>query len=200
MCYQWWMYNVCRIFFSSGGSNLSRHASKMQNENKYWGWGGGGGEHKPLQAHTNLYNMVVICQGGMCPSPSPIPHPPMVKSIYCCYYVSLLVWGESNRAVYTGINKPEFFSHSGFSLEVARQLPINTAKNTNRKTHLRSVVFWNSAGFSLVFCQCKRSLPSHRYYSGFGHVGRDLRNHPRPATYCALHTVKGREKSRMRTT
>ena len=35
----------------------------------------------------------------------------------------------------------------------------------------------------------------------FGHVGRDLlRNHPRPATYCALRTVKGREKSRMRTT
>ena len=35
----------------------------------------------------------------------------------------------------------------------------------------------------------------------FGHVGRDLlRNHPRPATYCALRTVKGRQKSRMRTT
>ena len=34
----------------------------------------------------------------------------------------------------------------------------------------------------------------------FGHVGRDLRNHPQPATYCALRMVKGREKSRMCTT
>ena len=112
-----------------------------------------------------------------------------------------------NRAVYTGIKKPEFFSHSGFSLEVARQLPLNTAKNPNRKTHLRSV-FFNSAGFSLVFLPiCKRSLPSHRYYSCFfwsrgtwpsveSPVPRDV--------LCTMYgqggTVKGREKSRMRTT
>ena len=34
------------------------------------------------------------------------------------------------RAVYTGIKNPEFFSYSGFSLEVAtcRQLPLKTAK------------------------------------------------------------------------
>ena len=39
------------------------------------------------------------------------------------------------RAVYTGIKKKhEFFSHSGFSLEVARQLPLNTAKNRIEKT------------------------------------------------------------------
>ena len=31
-------------------------------------------------------------------------------------------------AVYTGIKKPESFSHSGFSLKVARQLPLNTPK------------------------------------------------------------------------
>ena len=72
-----------------------------------------------------------------------------------------------NSAVYTGIKKPESFSHSGFSLKVARQLPLNTPKNPNRKTHLRSVIFWNSAKISLVFCQCKRSLQSRRYYSGF---------------------------------
>ena len=70
-------------------------------------------------------------------------------------------------AVYTGIKKPESFSHSGFSLKVARQLPLNTPKNPNRKTHLRSVIFWNSAEISLVFCQCKRSLQSRRYYLGF---------------------------------
>ena len=63
--------------------------------------------------------------------------------------------------------KPESFSHSGFSLKVARQLPLNTPKNPNRKTHLRSVIFWNSAKISLVFCQCKRLLQSRRYYSGF---------------------------------
>ena len=89
-----------------------------------------------------------------------------------------------NSAVYTGIKKPESFSHSGFSLKVARQLPLNTPKNPNRKTHLRSVIFWNSAKISLVFCQCKRSLQSRRYYSGFWsrHVIRDLqRNHPTAA-------------------
>ena len=70
-------------------------------------------------------------------------------------------------AVYTGIKNPESFSHSGFSLKVARQLPLNTPRNPNRKTHLRSVIFLNSAEISLVFCQCKRSLQSRRYYSGF---------------------------------
>ena len=72
-----------------------------------------------------------------------------------------------NSAVYTCIKKPESFVHSGFSWEVARQLPLNTAKNPNRKTHLRSGIFWNSAGFSGFFCQCKRLLQSRRYYSGF---------------------------------
>ena len=107
-------------------------------------------------------------------------------------------------AVYTGIRKPESFSHSGFSLKVARQLPLNTPKNPNRKTHLRSVIFWNSAEISLVFCQCKRSLQSRRYYSGFWSRGTwpsaesPDRGPRRNAHYTC--TVKGREKSRMRTT
>ena len=74
----------------------------------------------------------------------------------------------------------------------------------NRKTHLRSVIFWNSAEISLVFCQCKRSLQSRRYYSGFW--SRDTwpsaespdRGPRRNAHYTC--TVKGREKSLMRTT
>ena len=109
-----------------------------------------------------------------------------------------------NSAVYTGIKKPESFSHSGFSLKVARQLPLNTPKNPNRKTHLRSVIFWNSAKISLVFCQCKRSLQSRRYYSGFWSRGTwpsvesPDRGPRRNAHYTC--TVKGREKSRMRTT
>ena len=113
-----------------------------------------------------------------------------------------LNWAMS--AVYTGIKKPESFSHSGFSLKVARQLPLNTPKNLNRKTHLHSVIFWNSAKISLVLCQCKRSLQSRRYYSGFW--SRDTwpsvespdRGPWRNAHYTC--TVKGREKSRMRTT
>ena len=106
-------------------------------------------------------------------------------------------------AVYTCIKKPESFSHSGFSLKVARQLPLNTPKNPNRKTHLRSVIFWNSAEISLVFCQCKRSLQSRRYYSGFWSHGTwpsvesPDRGPRRNAHYTC--TVKGREKSRMRT-
>ena len=106
------------------------------------------------------------------------------------------------RAVYTGIKNPEFFSHSGLSLEDARQLLLNTAKKQTRKTHLRSVVFWNSTGFSLFFCQffVNARSPLAGIIRVFGHVGRDLpRNHTRPATYCALRMVKGREKSLMRT-
>ena len=114
---------------------------------------------------------------------------------------SLLWWflycENHYSAVYTGIKKTESFSHSGFSLKVARQLPLNTPKNPNQKTHLRSVIFWNSAKISLVFCQCKRSLQSRRYYSGFWSRGtwpsaespdRGLR---RNAHY--MCTVKGRE-------
>ena len=110
----------------------------------------------------------------------------------------------NHSAVYTGIKKTESFSHSGFSLKVARQLPLNTPKNLNRKTHLRSMIFWNSAEISLVFCQCKRLLQSRRYYSGFW--SRDTwpsvespdRGPRRNAHYTC--TVKGREKSLMRTT
>ena len=100
-------------------------------------------------------------------------------------------------AVYTCIKKPESFSHLGFSLKVAKQLPLNTPKNQNRKTHLRSVIFWNSAEISLVFCQCKRSLQSRRYYLGFWSRGTWLsaespdRGPRRNAHYTC--TVKGRE-------
>ena len=63
--------------------------------------------------------------------------------------------------------KNRIFLAFRFSLKVARQLPLNTPKNLNRKTHLRSVIFWNSAEISPVFCQCTRSLQSRRDYSGF---------------------------------
>ena len=66
------------------------------------------------------------------------------------------------------------------------------------------MIFWNSAEISLVFCQCKRSLQSRRYYSGFWSRGTwpsaesPDRGPRRNAHYTC--TVKGREKSRMRTT
>ena len=98
-----------------------------------------------------------------------------------------------NRAVYTGIKKPEFFSHSGFSLEVARQLPLNIAKNPNRKTHLRSVVFWNSAGFSLFFANVNARSPLAGIIRVFGHVGRDL---PETHTqYAALRSRAARSRA-----
>ena len=114
------------------------------------------------------------------------------------------LWGLTkakgiHSAVYTGIKKPESFSHSGFLLKVARQLPLNTPK-----THLRSVIFWNSAEISLFFWQCKRSLQSRRYYSGFWSRGTwPSAESPDHGLRCNAHytcTVKGREKSRMRTT
>ena len=120
-----------------------------------------------------------------------------VKSPPCVWFANPelhfnSVWNYS--AVYTGIEKPESFSHSGFLLKVARQLPLNTQKNPNRKTHLRSVIFWNSAEISLFFCQCKRSLQSRRYYSGFGHVIHDLqRNHP-TAARDVMRTTRVRSK------
>ena len=122
-------------------------------------------------------------------------------------YLSCKVLGSKTFTVVpftTGIKKPESFSHSGFSLKVARQLPLNTPKNPNRKTHLRSVIFWNSAEISLVFCQCKRSLQSRRYYSGFWSRGtwpsaESPDRGPRRNAHNTC-TVKGREKSRMRTT
>ena len=119
-----------------------------------------------------------------------------------CHFVGNWIFHIS--AVYTCIKKPKSFSHSGFTLKVARQLPLNTPKNPNRKTHLRSVIFWNSAEISLVSCQCKRSLQSRRYYSGFWSRGTwpsaesPDRGPRRNAHYTCM--VKGREKSRMRTT
>ena len=110
----------------------------------------------------------------------------------------------NKRAVYTCIKNPESFVHSSFSWEVARQVPLNTAKNPNRKTHLRSRIFWNSAGFSGVFANVNACSNLAGYYSGFWSHGtwpsaespdRDPR---RNAHYTC--TVKGREKSRMRTT
>ena len=92
-----------------------------------------------------------------------------------------------------------------FRWKLLGNFPSTLQKTQNRKTHLRSVIFWNSAEISLFFCQCKRTRSNLAgYYSGFW--SRDTwpsaespdRGLRRNAHYTC--TVIGREKSRMRTT
>ena len=104
-------------------------------------------------------------------------------------------------AVYTCIKKPESFSHSGFSLKVARQLPLNTPKNLNRKTHLRSVIFFETPPkFHWFFANvnARSNLAGIIWF-----FLRDLqRNHP-TAARDVMRTTRVRskvEKSRMHTT
>ena len=104
-----------------------------------------------------------------------------------------------SRAVYTGIKKPEFFS-----LEVARQLPLNTAKKKWIEKPTSEVWFFETLlVFHWFFANVNARSPLAGIFRVFGHVGRDLpESHTQPATYCALcsTTVEGSEKSRMRTT
>ena len=65
------------------------------------------------------------------------------------------------------------------------------------------MVFETPPVFHCFFANVNARSPLTGIIQVFGHVGRDLlRNHQRPATYCALcsTTVEGSEKSRMRTT
>ena len=48
---------------------------------------------------------------------------------------------HETRGIYTGIGKLTFFSHSGFSLEVASQQPLNSAQNLNKKNPSPKCVF-----------------------------------------------------------
>ena len=101
---------------------------------------------------------------------------------------------RNKSAVYTCIKTPESFSHSGFSLKVARQLPLNTPKNPNRKTHLRSVIFWNSAEFHWFFANVNARSNLAGIIRVFGHVVRDLqRNHP-TAARDVMRTTRVRSK------
>ena len=107
-----------------------------------------------------------------------------------------------NSAVYTGIKKPESFSHSGFRWKATS--PKHSKKNESKNPPPQRDFFLNSAKISLVFCQCKRSLQSRRYYSGFWSRGKwpsaeSPDRGPRGNAHYTC-TVKGREKSRMRTT
>ena len=94
--------------------------------------------------------------------------------------------------------KTEFFSHSGFSLEVARQLPLNTAKNPNEKPTSEVWFFETPPVFHWFFANVNACSPLTGIIRVFSHVGRDLpRNHPRPGTYYTAHYVRSKvERSR----
>ena len=91
-------------------------------------------------------------------------HVPDLLIINVCLY----------RGIYTGIEKPRFFSHSGLSLEVARQLPLNSAKNPNWETHLRIFFFETLPLFHCFFASTKLTLAP--LSPGFIHVLCDLPN------------------------
>ena len=81
---------------------------------------------------------------------------------------------------------------------LSRQLPLNTAKKLIEKPTSEAWFFETLPVFHWFFGNVNARSPLAGIIRVFGHVGRP-RNHPRPATYCALRTAKGREKSRMRT-
>ena len=82
-----------------------------------------------------------------------------------------------------------------FSLKVARQLPLNTKKKTNRKTHLRSVIFWNSTEISLFFFA---NVNARSNLAGiirvFGHVIRDLQRNHQTTARDVMRTTRVRSK------
>ena len=97
-------------------------------------------------------------------------------------------------AVYTGIKKPESFSHSGFSLKVARQLPLNTKKKTNRKTTSAAWFFETPPKFHWFFANVNARSNLAGIIRVFGHVVRDLqRNHP-TAARDVMRTTRVRSK------
>ena len=97
-----------------------------------------GKAHESLFSGQNICNYTICCwpttSSNILLVPAKIQKPFEKNQTFNCV-------GQIYSAVYTGIKKPESFSHSGFSLKVARQLPLNTPKNPNRKPHLRSVFF-----------------------------------------------------------
>ena len=99
------------------------------------------------------------------------------------------------RAVYTGTEKPEFFSHSGFSLEVARQIPLNTVKNRIEKPTSEVWFFETPPVFHWFFANVNARSPLTGIIRFL--VTWDV-------TFCgitrsSLRTTYG-QKSRMRTT
>ena len=98
-------------------------------------------------------------------------------------------------AVYTGIKKPESFSHSGFSLKVARQLSLNTKKkNESKNPPPQRDVLKLRRNFTGFFANVNARSNLAGIIRVFGHVVRDLqRNHP-TAARDVMRTTRVRSK------
>ena len=98
-------------------------------------------------------------------------------------------------AVYTGIKKPESFSHSGFSLKVARQLPLNTPKKPESKKPTFAAWFFETPPkFHWFFANVNARSNLAGIIRVFGHVIHDLqRNHP-TAARDVMRTTRVRSK------
>ena len=99
-----------------------------------------------------------------------------------------------NSAVYTGIKKPESFSHSGFSLKVARQLPLNTKKKRIEKPTSAAWFFETPPKFHWFYANVNARSNLAGIIRVFGHVIRDFhRNHP-TAARDVMRTTRVRSK------
>ena len=97
-------------------------------------------------------------------------------------------------AIYTCIKKPESFSHSGFSLKVARQLPLNTKKKRIEKPTSAVRFFETPPKFHWFFANVNARSNLAGIIQVFGHVVRDLqRNHP-TAARDVMRTTRVRSK------
>ena len=141
---------------------------------------------------ATIYKLAAIYKCGIS---TPCLFPVILTT--CCSNASHFV----NRAVYTCIKNPESFVTFRFFVGSCRQLPLNTAKKPNKKTHLRSgIVFETPRVFQGFFCQCKRLLQSRRVLFGFlvtwyvTFSGITDRGPRRNAPYTCI--VKGRLDSR----
>ena len=108
-----------------------------------------------------------------------------IRNQYWTIHLRIQSTKSNLSAVYTGIRKPESFSHSGFLLKVARQLPLNTPKTRIEKPTSAAWFFETPPKFHWFFANVNARSNLADIIRVFGHVVRDLqRNH---ATYCALH-------------
>ena len=101
-----------------------------------------------------------------------------------------------SSAVYTCIKKPESFSHSGFSLKVARQLPLNTPKKNESKNPppMQRDFLKLRRNFTGFFTNVNARSNLAGIIRVFGHVVRDLqRNHP-TAARDVMRTTRIRSK------
>ena len=113
--------------------------------------------------------------------------------IYCARSCSTNRYFHTS-AVYTCIKKPESFSNSGFSLKVARQLPLNTPKTWIEKPTSAAWFFETPPKFHWFFANVNTRSNLAGIIRVFGHVVRDLqRNHP-TAARDVMRTTRVRSK------